>query len=95
MGRKYVAQSPTWIASVPLGDGDGYARSAIKGAKVLVGERLYPVIRRGERESYGEPDRRSPRRLVRRYHAGVNRSVIHCKRAITGAAASTVCRPNA
>jgi alanine racemase len=43
-GRSYVASRPTWIATIPLGHGDGYARSAVKGAKVLVGERLYPVI---------------------------------------------------
>ena len=43
-GREYIATKPTWIATIPLGHGDGYARTAIKGAKVLVGERLYPVI---------------------------------------------------
>ena len=43
-GRAYVASKPTWIATIPLGHGDGYARNAVKGAKVLVGDRLYPVI---------------------------------------------------
>ena len=43
-GRQYVASKPTWIATIPLGHGDGYSRSAVKGARVLVGERLYPVI---------------------------------------------------
>jgi alanine racemase len=43
-GREYVATKPTWIATIPLGHGDGYARTAVKGAKVLVGERLFPVI---------------------------------------------------
>ena len=43
-GRQYIATKPTWIATIPLGHGDGYARTAVKGAKVLVGERLYPVI---------------------------------------------------
>jgi alanine racemase len=43
-GRAYVATNPTWIATIPLGHGDGYPRTAVKGAKVLVGERLYPVI---------------------------------------------------
>jgi alanine racemase len=43
-GRQYVATKPTWIATIPLGHGDGYARTAVKGAKVLVGDRLYPVI---------------------------------------------------
>jgi len=43
-GRQYIASKPTWIATIPLGHGDGYARTAVKGAKVLVGEQLYPVI---------------------------------------------------
>jgi len=43
-GRAYVASKPTWIATIPLGHGDGYARNAVKGARVLVGDRLYPVI---------------------------------------------------
>ena len=43
-GRQYIATKPTWIAAIPLGHGDGYARTAVKGAKVLIGERLYPVI---------------------------------------------------
>lgn len=43
-GREYVATKPTWIATIPLGHGDGYARTAVKGAKVLVGDRLYRVI---------------------------------------------------
>jgi len=43
-GRLYVATRPTWIATIPLGHGDGYSRNAVKGARVLVGERLYPVI---------------------------------------------------
>jgi alanine racemase len=43
-GRQYVASRPTWIATIPLGHGDGYSRNAVKGAKVLVGEKLYPVI---------------------------------------------------
>jgi alanine racemase len=43
-GRQYVASKPTWIATVPLGHGDGYPRTAVKGAKVLIGDRLYPVI---------------------------------------------------
>jgi alanine racemase len=43
-GREYIATKPTWIATIPLGHGDGYARTAVKGAEVLVGDRLYPVI---------------------------------------------------
>ena len=43
-GRQYIATKPTWIATIPLGHGDGYSRNAVKGARVLVGDRLYPVI---------------------------------------------------
>jgi alanine racemase len=43
-GRRYVASRPTWVATLPLGHGDGYPRDAVKGAKVLIGDRLYPVI---------------------------------------------------
>ena len=43
-GRQYVATKPTWIATIPLGHGDGYSRNAVKGARVLIGDRLYPVI---------------------------------------------------
>jgi len=43
-GRQYVATKPTWVATLPLGHGDGYPRTAVKGAKVLIGDRLYPVI---------------------------------------------------
>jgi alanine racemase len=32
-GRQYVASKPTWIATIPLGHGDGYSRNAVKGAR--------------------------------------------------------------
>ena len=43
-GRNYVAGSPVWIATLPIGHADGYLRKAVNGAKVLVNEKLYPVI---------------------------------------------------
>ncbi|MEJ2204597.1 MAG: alanine racemase [Gemmatimonadota bacterium] len=43
-GRDYVAQRPTWIATLPVGHTDGVPREAVRGAKVLIGERLYPII---------------------------------------------------
>lgn len=43
-GRRYVATKPTWVATLPVGHGDGYPRDAVKGVKVLVGNRVYPVI---------------------------------------------------
>jgi alanine racemase len=43
-GRRYIAREPTWVATLPVGHGDGYPRDAVKGARVLVGDALYPVI---------------------------------------------------
>jgi alanine racemase len=43
-GRDYVADRPTWIATLPVGHSDGFTRRAVDGAQVLIGERLYPVI---------------------------------------------------
>jgi alanine racemase len=43
-GRRYVASAPTWVATLPVGHGDGYPRDAVKGARILIGDRLYPVI---------------------------------------------------
>ena len=43
-GRPWVAERPTWIATLPVGHADGYPREAVKGAQVLIRGRLYPVI---------------------------------------------------
>lgn len=43
-GRHYVAQKPTWVATLPVGHTDGYPRRAVNGGRVLIGNRLYPVI---------------------------------------------------
>lgn len=43
-GRNYVADKSIWIATLPIGHADGYPRNAVKGAKVLIGDKLYPVI---------------------------------------------------
>ena len=43
-GRNYVAERPTWVASLPVGHADGYPRTAVRGCEVLIGGRLYPVI---------------------------------------------------
>jgi alanine racemase len=42
--RAYVATEDTWIATLPAGHADGWPRVAAKGAKVRIGDRLYPVI---------------------------------------------------
>ena len=43
-GRKYVAEKPTWVATLPVGHADGYLREAVGGLEILVNDRLYPVI---------------------------------------------------
>lgn len=43
-GQNYVAERPTWIATIPVGHADGVPREAVRGARVLVGGRLYPII---------------------------------------------------
>ena len=43
-GRNYVAEKPVWVATLPVGHADGYLRSAVEGAKVLINENLYRVI---------------------------------------------------
>ncbi len=43
-GRNYVADRPTWVATLPVGHTDGVPREAVRGANVLIGDRLYPVI---------------------------------------------------
>lgn len=43
-GRAYVAERPTWIATLPVGHADGYPRGAVEGVRVAIGGRSYPVI---------------------------------------------------
>lgn len=43
-GRNYVAERPTWVATLPVGHTDGFTRRAVNGARVSIGGRLYPVI---------------------------------------------------
>lgn len=43
-GRDYVAERPTWIATLPAGHVDAYPRSAVEGARVAIGGATYPVI---------------------------------------------------
>jgi len=42
--RVYKAQRDTWVATLPVGHADGYPRVATKGARVRIGEGLYPVV---------------------------------------------------
>jgi alanine racemase len=43
-GHQYVAKEPVWIATLPVGHTDGLPREAVNGQRVLVGDRLFPVI---------------------------------------------------
>jgi alanine racemase len=43
-GRHYITTEPTWIGTLPVGHADGYKRGAARGAEVLIGGRLYPVV---------------------------------------------------
>jgi len=43
-GRPWMADRPTWVATLPVGHADGYPREAVNGAQVLIGDQLFPVI---------------------------------------------------
>ncbi|MCZ6915460.1 MAG: alanine racemase [Gemmatimonadetes bacterium] len=43
-GRRYVADRPTWIATLPIGHSDGYPGQAVNRGRILIGDNLYPVI---------------------------------------------------
>ena len=42
--RAYKAERDVWVATLPLGHADGWPRVAAKGAKVRIGDRLYPLV---------------------------------------------------
>jgi alanine racemase len=43
-GRRFVAQQPTWIATVPVGYGDGWRRGLTNNAEVVIGGARYPLV---------------------------------------------------
>jgi alanine racemase len=43
-GRRYVADAPTWIGTVPIGYADGVRRALSNDCDVLVGGRRVPVV---------------------------------------------------
>ena len=43
-GRRFIAPAPTWIATVPIGYGDGWRRGLTNAADVLVGGRRLPLV---------------------------------------------------
>jgi alanine racemase len=42
--RAYRAANDVWVATLPVGHADGLPRAAAKGARVRIGEALYPII---------------------------------------------------
>jgi alanine racemase len=43
-GREFVAEAPTWVATIPVGHSDGYPREAVEGASILINGKLYPPV---------------------------------------------------
>jgi alanine racemase len=43
-GRRFVAERPTWLGTIPIGYGDGYRRGLTNDADVLVAGRRVPVV---------------------------------------------------
>lgn len=42
--RAYLAQNDVWVATLPVGHADGVPRVATKGARIRIGNALYPVV---------------------------------------------------
>jgi len=42
--RAYVAQTDTWVATLPVGHADGLPRAAAKGGRVRINGALYPIV---------------------------------------------------
>jgi len=45
-GRIWTAPQDTWIATVPIGFGDGYSRQLSNRGRMLIGGRSYPIAGR-------------------------------------------------
>jgi len=45
-GAAFVAREPTWIATLPIGYGDGWRRAFSDNAEVLIGGRRHPLVGR-------------------------------------------------
>jgi alanine racemase len=43
-GRRFIAESDTYLATVPIGYGDGFRRAFTNNCEVLVGGRRYPLV---------------------------------------------------
>jgi len=45
-GSTFTAAEPTWIATLPIGYGDGWRRAFSNNAEVLIGGRRHPLVGR-------------------------------------------------
>jgi alanine racemase len=43
-GRRFIAQRPTWIATMPIGYADGVRRGLTNNCDVLINGRRYPLV---------------------------------------------------
>jgi alanine racemase len=43
-GRRWTAPESTWVATVPVGYGDGWRRGRVSDREVLIGGRRYPLV---------------------------------------------------
>jgi alanine racemase len=43
-GRRFIAERETWLATVPIGYGDGVRRNLTNNCDVLIGGRRYPLV---------------------------------------------------
>ena len=43
-GRRWAAERPTWVGTLPIGYGDGWRRGLSNNAEVLVRGRRYPLV---------------------------------------------------
>lgn len=43
-GRRWTAREPTWVATLPIGYGDGWRRALSGDCDVLIGGRRYPLV---------------------------------------------------
>ena len=43
-GRRWVAEKPSWVATVPIGYGDGFRRAHTNNGDVLIDGRRFPIV---------------------------------------------------
>ncbi|MGZ5338508.1 MAG: alanine racemase [Thermoleophilaceae bacterium] len=43
-GRRWTADQPTWVATVPIGYGDGWRRALTNDCDLLIGNRRHPLV---------------------------------------------------